>query len=73
MKDDWQNWLALTEFTANNGAHEKTNMSLFFTNYSFDLFFRTNLVLVRPDEVRHTMTVAQVLRNIHDSVRNEIL
>lgn len=49
------------------------NLSLFFVNYGFDPRFCTNLVLTRPDEDQYRRMVAQVLRDIHDIISNEIL
>ncbi len=35
QQDDWPDWLASTEFSANNHAFSTTNVSPFFANYGF--------------------------------------
>ena len=34
LQDDWEAWLHIAEFTANNQASETIGVLLFFTNYS---------------------------------------
>lgn len=36
VQDDWETWLPLAEFAANNQASETTGMSPFFANYGYD-------------------------------------
>ena len=33
LQDDWMDWLAFTEFTANNSVLETTKVSPFLANY----------------------------------------
>ena len=32
MQDDWKEWLAIAEFSANNSPSDTTKLSLFFAN-----------------------------------------
>jgi hypothetical protein len=36
LQDDWNLWLPLSKFAANNQASKSTGVSLFFTNYGYD-------------------------------------
>jgi len=36
LQDDWEQWLSLAEFSANNQASETTGMSPFFANFGYD-------------------------------------
>jgi len=36
LRDDWADWLPITEFASNNHTSETTAVSLFFANLSYD-------------------------------------
>ena len=36
-QDNWVDWLPLTKFTTNNQVNKTTEISLFFTNYGYNL------------------------------------
>ena len=36
LQDDWEKWLPLAEFAANNQDSETTSISLFFANFGYD-------------------------------------
>ena len=36
LQDDWEKWLPLAEFAANNQNSETTGVSLFFANFGYD-------------------------------------
>ncbi len=47
LQDDWNSWLPLSEFAANNQASESTGVSPFFANYGYDPKWQFDL---RQDE-----------------------
>ncbi len=76
LQNDWNSWLPLFEFAANNQASESTGVSSFFTNYGYDPKWQFDLRQSErsppiPAETDAHET-AQELKEIQDHVQAEI-
>jgi hypothetical protein len=75
QQDDWNTWLPLAEFAANNQANESTTVSPFFALYGTDPRWQIDLSPAAPNDNGdlRARTVAQRLNEIHEFVRTALL
>jgi hypothetical protein len=52
LQDNWEKWLALAEFSANNHVFETIEMSSFFANLEYDSLWQFNLI--QPSQATST-------------------
>jgi hypothetical protein len=77
LQDDWNSWLPLSEFAANNQASESTGVSPFFANYSYDPRWQFDLrqeeqsPLIPAETDAHEM--ARQVKEIQEHLQAEIL
>ena len=57
LQDDWEAWLHMAEFAANNQASETTGMSPFFATYGQDLLWQFDLTAMA--ELEHSLPEEQ--------------
>ena len=57
LQDDWEAWLYLAEFAANNQASETTGMSPFFATYGQDPLWQLDLTAM--EELEHSLLEKQ--------------
>ncbi len=77
LQDDWNSWLPLSEFAANNQASESTGVSPFFANYGYDPKWQFDLRQNEqappiPAETDAQETARQ-LKEIQEHLQTEIL
>lgn len=76
LQDDWEEWLPMAEFAANNQASETTGLSPFFANYGYDPRWTVDLTdTAGPPHAKLTRDVqahANTLKEISDHLRLEI-
>lgn len=76
LQDDWDEWLPLAEFAANNQASETTGVSPFFANYGYDPRWTdelANYTTAQKDiEERTGIEHAQMLKEIWEHLQAEI-
>ena len=75
LQDDWNEWLPVAEFAANNQASETTKVSPFFGLYGSDPLWGVDLATptTRPNEsTRDAHASAQALDEIHQHLRSEM-
>jgi hypothetical protein len=75
LQDDWQSWLALAEFAANNQVNESTTLSPFFAVYGTDPRWQFDLsppAANDPADLRARTTVER-LSEIHEFARTAML
>jgi transposase InsO family protein len=77
LQDDWNSWLPLSEFTANNQASESRCVSPFFANYGYDPKWQFDLrqsnrsPLIPAETDAHE--TARQLKKILENLQAEIL
>lgn len=81
-QEDWELWLCLAEFAANNAMNESTKMSPFFANYGFHPRMSFHLPRREPEEnasahIREQNlqgnTFADRMAEIHDKLRDNLI
>jgi hypothetical protein len=76
LQDDWEAWLHMAEFAANNQASETTGMSPFFATYGQDPLWQFDFTAVEeprlPEEER-AQQVSVKMKEITDHLQAEIL
>jgi hypothetical protein len=75
LQKDWEQWLALAEFSANNHASETTGMSLFFANLGYDSLWQFNLSQpsqATPTQDRPATDVARTMIEITNHLKTEM-
>jgi transposase InsO family protein len=75
LQDDWEKWLPLAEFAANNQDSETTGVSPFFANYGYDPRWQCDplqLANVQRKEELDARTAATRLKEIHDHLKVEM-
>ena len=74
LQDDWNSWLPLAEFAANNHSSETTQLSPFFTLHGYHPRATTSLIPTTdptpgdPD----VLSYASALQEINDYLRTEM-
>ena len=77
LQDDWEAWLHMAEFAANNQASETTGISPFFATYGqdplwqFDLTAMGELEHSLPEE-QHAQQVSAIMKEIMEHLHAEI-
>ena len=77
LQDDWEAWLHMAEFAANNQASETTGMSPFFATYGQDLLWQFDLTAMEeleyslPEEQR-AQSVSTTMKEITEHLLAEI-
>ena len=64
LQDDWENWLALAEFSANNHASESTGMSPFFANFGYDPLWQFDPAPPRRSAAQRQLS--DIVKNLKD-------
>jgi integrase-like protein len=73
LQDDWENWLHLAEFAANNQASETTRMSPFFATYGQDPIWQFDFSEnPQTPEERNAHEVARKMHEIKEHLQAEI-
>ena len=73
LQDDWEAWLNIAEFAANNHASETTGMSPFFANYGQDALSWFDFShAARSNEERNAQQVARKFHEISMHLQAEI-
>ena len=62
LQDDWEAWLHLAEFAANNQASETTRMSPFFVTYGQDPLWQFDLTAM--EELEHSLPEEQCVQQV---------
>ena len=82
LQDDWEAWLHLTEFAANNQASETTGIFPFFVNHGQDPLWQFDLMAVGAGthattaasmEKRSMLQVAPKMKKIAEHLQGKIL
>jgi hypothetical protein len=75
QQDDWNTWLPLAEFAANNQVNESTTVSPFFALYGTDPRWQFDLSPAAPNDNGdlRARAVAEQLEDIHDFARTALL
>ena len=75
LQDDWEKWLPLAEFVANNQNSETTSVSLFFVNFGYDPRWQCDPFQLKNAHRREELdarAVATRLAEIHDHLKVEM-
>ena len=74
LQDDWEQWLALAEFAANNQDSETTGVSPFFANYGYDPRWQCNPMDVNPirSEEFDARRLATRMKEIHEHLKTKM-
>lgn len=73
LQDDWENWLHLAEFAANNQASETTGLSPFFATYGQDPIWQFDFSEdPQTPEERDAHEVAKKMQEIKEHLQAEI-
>src|SRR5437762_338295 len=75
LQDDWEKWLPLAEFAANNQDSETTGVSPFFTNFEYDPRWQCDPLRLETACRREKLdarSVATRLKEIHNHLKIEM-
>ena len=67
LQDDWETWLHLAEFAANNQASETTGMSPFFTTNGQDPLWQFDLTAM--EELEHSLLEEQRAQQVSATMK----
>ena len=67
LQDDWEAWLHMAEFAANNQASETTGMSLLFVIYTLDPLWQFDLA--EMDELKHSLPEEQRAQQVSATMK----
>ena len=70
LQDDWEAWLYLAEFAANNQASETTGMSPFFATYGQDPLWQFDLTAM--EELEHSLLEEQCAQQVSATMKEII-
>ena len=75
LQDDWEAWLHMAEFAANNHASETTGISLFFATYGQDPLWQFDLTAMEEHSLLQEQRAQQVsttMKEITEHLQEEI-
>ena len=67
LQDDWEVWLHIVEFAANNQASETIGMSPFFATYGQDLLWQFDLTTI--GELEHSLPEEQRVQQVSTTMK----